>query len=71
MLKVDDRDQIGEISRKIRQIIMEVEIPSDVANAVAHYLSEFGEEHALMQCVPVQLQKIYHMPPLQVNRIPI
>ena len=44
MLKVDDRDQIGEISRKIRQIIMEVEIPSDVAGAVAHYLSEFGEE---------------------------
>ncbi|WP_010502426.1 phosphoenolpyruvate synthase [Paenibacillus elgii] len=46
MLKVEDRDQIGEISRKIRQIIMEVEIPSDVVKAVAHYLSEFGEEHA-------------------------
>ncbi|WP_163856591.1 phosphoenolpyruvate synthase [Paenibacillus elgii] len=45
-LKVEDRDQIGEISRKIRQIIMEVEIPSDVAKAVAHYLSQFGEEHA-------------------------
>ena len=43
MLKVDDRDQIGEISRKIRQIIMEVEIPSDVVKAVAHYLSEFGD----------------------------
>ncbi|MGG1658375.1 phosphoenolpyruvate synthase [Brevibacillus sp. NRS-1366] len=46
MLKVGDRDQIAEISRKIRQIIMEVEIPSDVACAVAHYLSQFGEEHA-------------------------
>ena len=46
MLKVEDRDQIGEISRKIRQIIMEVEIPSDVVKAVAHYLSQFGEEHA-------------------------
>ncbi|WP_054028756.1 phosphoenolpyruvate synthase [Bacillus sp. FJAT-28004] len=46
MLKVVDRDQIGEISRKIRQIIMEVEIPSDVVNAVTHYLSQFGEEHA-------------------------
>ncbi|MFB0840569.1 phosphoenolpyruvate synthase [Paenibacillus oleatilyticus] len=45
-LKVEDRDQIGEISRKIRQSIMDVEIPSDVANAVAHYLSRFGEEHA-------------------------
>ncbi|MCM2535814.1 phosphoenolpyruvate synthase [Neobacillus pocheonensis] len=46
MLKVEDRDQIGEISRKIRQIIMEVEIPSDVACAVTHYLSQFGDEHA-------------------------
>lgn len=46
MLKVEDRDQIGEISRKIRQTIMDVEIPSDVACAVTHYLSRFGEEHA-------------------------
>ncbi|MCJ2145958.1 phosphoenolpyruvate synthase [Bacillus sp. B19-2] len=46
MLKVEDRDQIGEISRKIRQIIMEAEIPSDVVKAVAHYLSQYGEEHA-------------------------
>ncbi|CAH0122361.1 MULTISPECIES: phosphoenolpyruvate synthase [unclassified Paenibacillus] len=46
MLKVEERDQIGEISRKIRQIIMEVEIPSDVVKAVTHYLSQFGEEHA-------------------------
>ena len=46
LLKVEDRDQIGEISRKIRQIIMEVEIPSDVVKAVAHYLSQFGDEHA-------------------------
>lgn len=46
MLKVEDRDQIGEISRKIRQIIMEAEIPSDVVEGVTHYLSQFGEEHA-------------------------
>ncbi|MGG4091329.1 phosphoenolpyruvate synthase [Paenibacillus lautus] len=46
MLKVDDRDQIGEISRKIRQIILDVEIPSDVVEAVTRYLSRFGEEHA-------------------------
>ncbi|WP_025691241.1 phosphoenolpyruvate synthase [Paenibacillus zanthoxyli] len=46
VLTVEDRDQIGEISRKIRQTIMEVEIPSDVVKAVAHYLSQFGEEHA-------------------------
>ncbi|MFB5675089.1 phosphoenolpyruvate synthase [Paenibacillus terreus] len=46
ILKAEDREQIGEISRKIRQIIMEAEIPSDVVKAVAHYLSRFGEEHA-------------------------
>ncbi|MBT2668521.1 phosphoenolpyruvate synthase [Bacillus sp. ISL-4] len=46
LLKVEDRDQIGEISKKIRKIIMEVEIPSDVVKAVAHYLSQFGDEHA-------------------------
>ncbi len=46
VLNIEDRDQIGEISRKIRQIIMEVEIPPDVVKAVADYLSEYGDEHA-------------------------
>ncbi|MEK4485822.1 phosphoenolpyruvate synthase [Psychrobacillus sp. FSL H8-0484] len=46
MLNVEDRDQIGEISRKIRQIIMEVEIPADVVKEVTHYLSQLGEQHA-------------------------
>ncbi|QUG84682.1 phosphoenolpyruvate synthase [Bacillus nitratireducens] len=45
-LKMEERDQIGEISKKIREIIMAVEIPSDVVEAVAHYLSRFGNEHA-------------------------
>ncbi|CAG7636706.1 rifamycin-inactivating phosphotransferase RphC [Paenibacillus solanacearum] len=46
MLTAEDRAQIGEISRKIRQILMDVEIPSDVVKAVTEYLSRFGEEHA-------------------------
>ncbi|WOA61427.1 phosphoenolpyruvate synthase [Bacillus mycoides] len=46
MLKIEDRNQIGEISKKIRETIMGVEISSDVAEAVAHYLSRFGNEHA-------------------------
>jgi phosphoenolpyruvate synthase/pyruvate phosphate dikinase len=46
MLKAEDRNQISEISKKIRQIIMEAEIPSDVVKAVTHYLSQFGDEHA-------------------------
>ncbi|WP_334074538.1 MULTISPECIES: phosphoenolpyruvate synthase [Paenibacillus] len=45
-LKEEDREQIGEISRKIRETLMEVEIPSDVVKTVTHYLSRFGEEHA-------------------------
>jgi len=45
-LKPEDRDQIGEISRKIRQVLLEVAIPSDVAKAVTQYLSCFGEDHA-------------------------
>lgn len=41
-----DRDRVGEISRKIRKTIMEVEIPSDVVKAVTHNLSRLGDEHA-------------------------
>ncbi|GGI44659.1 putative phosphoenolpyruvate synthase [Paenibacillus marchantiophytorum] len=44
VLKAEDRNQIGEISRKIREIIMEVEIPSDVVKAVTHYLSQLGDQ---------------------------
>ncbi|ALS29960.1 phosphoenolpyruvate synthase [Paenibacillus sp. 32O-W] len=45
-LKVEDREQIGDISRRIRQTIIETEIPSDVMSAVADHLFRFGEEHA-------------------------
>ncbi|HFK1680887.1 TPA: phosphoenolpyruvate synthase [Bacillus tropicus] len=45
-LKKEERAQIGEMSKKIRKVIMAVEIPSDVVEAVAHYLSRFGKEHA-------------------------
>ncbi|WFB55869.1 phosphoenolpyruvate synthase [Paenibacillus sp. BR1-192] len=46
MLKAEDRERIGEVGRKIRQIIMDAEIPADVVKAVTHYLSRYGEEHA-------------------------
>ncbi|MGD6891835.1 phosphoenolpyruvate synthase [Bacillus mobilis] len=45
-LKKEERSQIGEMSKKIREVIMAVEIPSDVVEAVTHYLSRFGNEHA-------------------------
>lgn len=46
LLKVEDQDQIAEISQKIRQVILEVELPAELVTAVTHALSRFGEEHA-------------------------
>ncbi|MNW23986.1 Phosphoenolpyruvate synthase [compost metagenome] len=46
MLKIEDREQINEISKKIRQAILEAAIPSDVVEAVAYHLSQFGDEYA-------------------------
>ncbi|MGE1047237.1 phosphoenolpyruvate synthase [Bacillus sp. GMs2/1] len=46
MLKIEERDRIGEISKQIREVIMAVEIPVDVVESVAHYLSHFGDKHA-------------------------
>lgn len=45
-LKADDRDQIGAISREIRQILETIEIPADVKGAVARHHSRLGEDHA-------------------------
>ncbi|MGY2613957.1 phosphoenolpyruvate synthase [Bacillus pretiosus] len=45
-LKREERAQIDGVSKKIREVIMAVEIPSEVVEAVAHYLSRFGNEHA-------------------------
>ncbi|MDA2669351.1 phosphoenolpyruvate synthase [Bacillus cereus] len=45
-LNREDRVQIGEMSKEIREVIMAVQIPSDVVEVVAHYLSRFGNEHA-------------------------
>ncbi|QMV44757.1 phosphoenolpyruvate synthase [Cohnella cholangitidis] len=46
LLDLEDRVQIGEISRKVRQTLTEVDIPTDVVKAVARYLSQYGEENA-------------------------
>lgn len=46
LVKAEERDKISVICQRIRQTIMEVEIPSDVVKAVDHYLSRFGEEQA-------------------------
>ncbi|WP_409305032.1 phosphoenolpyruvate synthase [Peribacillus sp. SCS-155] len=46
LLKAEDLEQIGQVSREIRKVILETGIPSDVVKAVAHYLSRYGSEHA-------------------------
>ncbi len=46
LLKAEDRDRIGETSAKIRQVLMEAEIPSEVVQAVARCLARYGDEHA-------------------------
>ncbi|MGN7356712.1 phosphoenolpyruvate synthase [Paenibacillus sp. SAF-054] len=46
MLKAEDRGQMSEISKEIRHIIMETEIPAAVVKAVTQYISQSGEEHA-------------------------
>ncbi|SHE35575.1 phosphoenolpyruvate synthase [Seinonella peptonophila] len=46
LLKLENRNQIGEVSRRIRKNIMEIEIPSEVVKDITHSISQFGEEHA-------------------------
>ena len=45
-LNAEDRDKISEISKKIRDIILEAEMPFEVVEAVTHTLSQLGYEHA-------------------------
>ncbi|SFJ78552.1 phosphoenolpyruvate synthase [Thermoflavimicrobium dichotomicum] len=45
-LKLEDRERIREISGKIRKVIEEVEIPPDITEEVAGYLTKLGEKHA-------------------------
>ncbi|WHX98003.1 phosphoenolpyruvate synthase [Neobacillus sp. DY30] len=45
-LRVEDRNLISVINRKIQQLLLEVEIPLDVVKAITHYLTQFGEEQA-------------------------
>ncbi|WP_226673371.1 phosphoenolpyruvate synthase [Rossellomorea aquimaris] len=45
-LKLEDRNEVGEISKEIRDVIQNVTIPSDVVEAITHYHSRLGAEHA-------------------------
>jgi pyruvate,water dikinase len=45
-LKAEDREQIGVVSGMIRQAILDAEMPSEAASAVAGHLSVYGEDEA-------------------------
>src|SRR5919198_2815549 len=46
LLKVKDRDQIGELSAEIRRVIEGIAIPEDINEEIARLLSRFGEKNA-------------------------
>jgi len=46
LLKVDDRDKIGELSGEIRRVIEGIAIPEDMSEEITHLLSRLGEKNA-------------------------
>lgn len=46
LLQVDERDEIREVSGEIRRVIEGITVPEDIQDAIAHFLSGFGEQNA-------------------------
>jgi pyruvate,water dikinase len=46
LLKVEDRDKIGELSGEIRRVIEGIAIPADIHEEITHFLSRLGEKNA-------------------------
>ncbi|HET9921893.1 MAG TPA: phosphoenolpyruvate synthase, partial [Ktedonobacteraceae bacterium] len=46
LLKLEDREKIGELSAEIRRVIEEVAIPQDIHEEIARSLSRLGENNA-------------------------
>ncbi len=46
LLKVEDRQRIGEISKKIRSVIEGAGIAKEIAEAVTHWITKLGENNA-------------------------
>jgi len=46
LLKVEDRDEIGELSSEIRRSIEGLAIPQDINKEVTSFLSRLGEKHS-------------------------
>jgi len=46
LLKADNRESIGEISAKIRQVIEEIAIPQGIDKEITRHLTQLGEKNA-------------------------
>src|SRR5437773_9615568 len=46
LLKVEDRDKIGELSGEIRRVIEGIAIPQDITEEITPFLSRLGEKNA-------------------------
>lgn len=46
LLKVEDRDEITELSREIRRVIESIDIPADIIEEITRLLSRLGEKNA-------------------------
>src|SRR5689334_5609169 len=46
LLKVEDRDRIGELGGEIRKVIEGIAIPQDIIEEIILHLSSLGEENA-------------------------
>ncbi len=46
LLKVEDRDKIGELSGEIRSVIEGIAIPQDIHEEITRFLSRLGEKNA-------------------------
>ncbi len=46
LLKLEDRDKIGELSGEIRRVIEEISIPEDINEEITHLLTRLGEKNA-------------------------
>ncbi|MDF2859200.1 MAG: phosphoenolpyruvate synthase/pyruvate phosphate dikinase, partial [Neobacillus sp.] len=46
LLKMEDRDKIGELTGEIRRVIEGIAIPEDINEEISRFLSRLGEENA-------------------------
>lgn len=45
-LRLEDREKIAEVSKRVRMVIERISIPKDIEEEIVRYLSKFGEKDA-------------------------